>query len=148
MRPARRPARAALGALPALLLAGLLGCSGNSSGGRGDAPPATPPAGPAVAAGEATPAELAGGERLFDANCAGCHGARGAGTRQGPPLVHIIYEPNHHGDEAFALAAARGVRAHHWSFGDMPPVPTVDADDVRQIVAYIRWLQREAGIGG
>jgi len=92
------------------------------------------------------PAELQQGEAAFMANCARCHGERGIGTAQGPPLVHKIYEPNHHGDPAFQRAAANGVRAHHWQFGDMPKIDGVTPDDVDQIIKYIRWLQRQAGI--
>lgn len=94
----------------------------------------------------AVPAEFSKGEAKFKANCARCHGERGVGTNQGPPLVHKIYEPNHHGDAAFQRAAASGVRAHHWQFGDMPRIEGVTPDDVTQIVAYVRWLQRQAGI--
>jgi cytochrome c len=92
------------------------------------------------------PAEFQKGEAKFNANCARCHGERATGTKQGPPLVHKIYEPNHHGDLAFQRAVANGVRAHHWSFGDMPRVEGVTSDDVTEITRYIRWLQRQAGI--
>jgi cytochrome c len=92
------------------------------------------------------PSELRAGEGKFNANCARCHGERGIGSKQGPPLVHKIYEPNHHGDAAFLRAAAVGVRAHHWNFGDMPKVEGVTSADVEQIIKYIRWLQRQAGI--
>lgn len=87
------------------------------------------------------------GNRAYDAACAACHGANAQGTDGvAPPLVHRIYEPNHHGDMAFILAAQNGVRAHHWSFGDMPAVPGLTQADVLNIVAYIRALQRENGI--
>jgi mono/diheme cytochrome c family protein len=92
------------------------------------------------------PVELQGGEQKFAARCSACHGAGGVGTKQGPPLVHRIYEPNHHGDAAFHRAAANGVKSHHWGFGDMPKVDGVTPEDVDQIVKYIRWLQKEAGI--
>jgi mono/diheme cytochrome c family protein len=92
------------------------------------------------------PARLVAGETAFNANCAACHGDRALGTTQGPPLVHIYYEPNHHADIAFHLAVERGVRAHHWSFGDMPPVPGVERSEVEAIIAYVRFLQREGGI--
>ncbi len=94
----------------------------------------------------AVPAEYAQGRELYDASCAACHGEAGIGTPQGPPLVHIVYEPNHHGDAAFVLAAERGVRAHHWGFGDMPPQPGITRAEVTAVVGYIRWLQREAGV--
>lgn len=92
------------------------------------------------------PAELQAGEAKFNANCAACHGKQGVGTSQGPPLVHKIYEPNHHGDAAFQRAAASGVRAHHWEFGNMPRIESVTPEDVEQITRYVRWLQRQAGV--
>ncbi|CTQ56139.1 Cytochrome c oxidase subunit III [Roseibium album] len=87
------------------------------------------------------------GERLFNENCASCHGENAAG-QQGvaPPLVHKIYEPNHHADGSFQLAVTRGVRAHHWPFGNMPPVEGLTSEDVAKIVAYVRFLQRANGI--
>ncbi|MEW6542132.1 MAG: cytochrome c [Nitrospirota bacterium] len=94
----------------------------------------------------AVPKEVRTGEAKFNTFCARCHGERGVGTKQGPPLVHKIYEPNHHGDPAFHRAAANGVRAHHWNFGDMPKVEGATPDDVDQIIKYVRWLQRQAGI--
>jgi mono/diheme cytochrome c family protein len=95
---------------------------------------------------EAVPAELRIGEQKFVANCSACHGVGGVGTKQGPPLVHKIYEPNHHGDAAFQRAAANGVQSHHWEFGNMPKIENVTPDDVSHIVKYVRWLQKQAGI--
>lgn len=92
------------------------------------------------------PAEFQPGQAAFAANCAGCHGPAALGTAQGPPLVHIYYEPAHHADAAIRLAVRRGVRAHHWGFGDMPPVQGLTEEEVGQIIAYVRWLQREAGV--
>ena len=100
---------------------------------------------PAVG-GEAVPAEFQAGEAKFNAHCAACHGPQATGTQQGPPLVHKIYEPNHHGDAAFLRAAEFGVRAHHWEFGNMPKIEGVSSGDVEQITHYVRWLQRQAGI--
>lgn len=94
---------------------------------------------------ELTP-EQQGGHALFVANCAVCHGENAAGSEQGPPLVHRIYEPGHHSDTAFLLAASQGVRAHHWQFGSMPAVEGITEYEVRQITAYIRALQRANGI--
>jgi mono/diheme cytochrome c family protein len=87
------------------------------------------------------------GQLDFEAKCAACHGLNAAGQDGvAPPLVHIIYEPSHHGDEAFQRAAAMGVRGHHWPFGDMPAVEGVTRGDVTMIIAYIRELQRANGI--
>lgn len=91
--------------------------------------------------------QAAGGKAAFDANCAACHGPNGAGTGNGPPLIHDIYNPGHHSDEAFFLAAKLGVRRHHWPYGDMPPQPQVTQDQVVAIVRYVRELQAANGIG-
>ena len=92
------------------------------------------------------PEELKIGEEKFNSYCSRCHGLKGKGTDHGPPLVHKIYEPNHHGDFAFQRAAAQGVRAHHWNFGNMPKIEGVKPEDVNEIIHYVRWLQRQAGI--
>lgn len=87
------------------------------------------------------------GKVAFDAKCAACHGLNAAGQDGvAPPLVHKIYEPSHHGDAAFLMAARNGVRAHHWRFGNMPPVEGVTDSDVKMIIAYVRELQRVNGI--
>jgi mono/diheme cytochrome c family protein len=88
----------------------------------------------------------AAGKLAYDANCAACHGANGRGTDKGPPFVNDIYNPGHHSDVAFAYAVRRGVQQHHWSFGNMPPQPQVNDEQVAQIVAYVRELQRANGI--
>lgn len=86
------------------------------------------------------------GKALYEKNCAACHGIDLKGSDKGPPFLHRVYEPSHHGDVAFQLAAKNGVRAHHWKFGDMKPVPGVTPDEVAHITAYIRAAQRKAGI--
>ncbi len=87
------------------------------------------------------------GKLGFEAKCAICHGVNAAGQDGvAPPLVHIIYEPSHHGDESFQRAIAMGVRGHHWPFGNMPPVEGVTRADVTMITAYIRELQLANGI--
>ena len=87
------------------------------------------------------------GKLAFEAKCVACHGINAAGqVGVAPPLVHKVYEPSHHGDESFQRAASLGVRAHHWSFGDMPAVEGLTRGDVTMIVGYIRELQRANGI--
>jgi mono/diheme cytochrome c family protein len=88
----------------------------------------------------------AAGKKLFDAECAACHGASGSGSDQGPPLIHRIYHPGHHGDLSFYRAVREGTRAHHWSFGDMAPQPQVRPADIPAIIRYIREVQAANGI--
>ena len=131
--------------IPALLALAACGGGGDSAGGMNHE-------GMAMALDTAglrekpVPAELQAGKQVFDANCVACHGEAALGTAQGPPLVHMYYEPNHHADMAFMAAIGRGVQQHHWNFGDMAPVPGLGPAEVDQIVAYVRWLQREAGV--
>lgn len=92
-------------------------------------------------------AEAQVGKRAFEAKCAECHGINAAGQNGvAPPLIHKIYEPAHHSDMAFVLAAKNGVRAHHWNFGNMPPVEGLTDADVKLIARYVRELQRKNGI--
>lgn len=92
------------------------------------------------------PSRAKEGRKLFDTNCASCHGKNASGGENGPPLVHRIYEPGHHADGTFYFAAQYGVRAHHWRFGNMPPVPNVKREDLSKIILYVRELQRANGI--
>ena len=85
------------------------------------------------------------GARAFEAKCAQCHGTNAEGSSDGPPLVHRIYEPSHHGDAAIRRAARFGVRPHHWDFGLMPRVEVSDSE-LSALIAYIRELQRANGI--
>ena len=118
------------------LLLGCGGCDGVAEQGREGRAPVQGP----------VPAEYQAGEIKFRERCAACHGERAVGTNLGPPLVHKIYEPSHHGDLAFQRAAANGVRAHHWQFGNMPKIEGITPEDVQEITQYVRWLQRQAGI--
>lgn len=92
------------------------------------------------------PFNLGLGQMLYNEKCSNCHGTWGHGTDQGPPLMHKIYVPSHHGDEAFYRAALNGARAHHWPYGDMLPVPGITRRAMDKIVPFVRWLQRENGI--
>lgn len=82
---------------------------------------------------------------LYRANCGACHGFDLRGTGVGSSLLSVVYQPGHHSDETFALAALNGVTAHHWKFGDMPPVPGLTQDEMNRIIAYVREHQRIEG---
>ena len=86
------------------------------------------------------------GQVAFGAYCATCHGADAGGTNSGPPLIHKIYHPGHHGDMAFVMSARNGSRAHHWNFGDMPPVAGVTDAELADLIAFVREVQKANGI--
>jgi len=96
--------------------------------------------------GDPGPDLIAEGQRIYQQNCAMCHGVDLKGTDTGPPFLSPIYAPNHHPDEAFYAAVTNGVEPHHWEFGPMPAQPAVGRDDVTAIVAYVRSRQQDAGI--
>ncbi len=111
---------AVLSALALLLLVGTLACGGNG--------------------------DIEKGRQQFEANCATCHGMGAVGTNSGPPLVHRLYVPGHHNDDSIRRAVRNGVPAHHWLFGDMPPIVGVSDEELEQIILYIRERQRAGGI--
>jgi len=86
------------------------------------------------------------GRVAFDRSCSACHGVHAAGSAKGPALVHRVYHPGLHADSAFDLAVWHGVRAHHWSFGDMPLQPEVTPTELANITRYVRELQKANGI--
>ncbi|MDD9907376.1 MAG: cytochrome c [Rhodospirillaceae bacterium] len=94
---------------------------------------------------EMTP-ELNLGKLNYDAFCASCHGDTARGTDKGPTFISKIYHPGHHGDGAFFLAPKRGAKAHHWQFGDMPPVDGVNDQQLETILKYVRAVQQANGV--
>lgn len=93
----------------------------------------------------AAPSSESDGEALYLQSCAGCHGADSRGTNLGPSHLSIVYEPNHHPDEAFRRAIAQGVVSHHWNFGNMAPIPGLSDAEVEAIIEHVRARQAEEG---
>lgn len=85
------------------------------------------------------------GAALYRQTCASCHGEDLRGTNRGPSHLSEVYEPGHHPDESFRAAIARGAPAHHWDFGDMPPVEGLDDDEIEAVIAYVREQQEAEG---
>lgn len=79
------------------------------------------------------------GQRIFEADCASCHGKQLEGTAKGPSL--IPYDKAHHPDGSFVTAMKSGVKQHHWKFGDMPPVEKLTQSEIQNVIAYIREVQ-------
>ncbi len=92
------------------------------------------------------PFKFANGMKKYQEMCSVCHGEVLEGTKTGPPLLHPFYKPSHHSDVAFYRAALKGVQAHHWEFGDMPPVPGATKEILDAIIPFVRWYQQEKGL--
>lgn len=88
----------------------------------------------------------ANGAAVYEQSCASCHGSDLRGTDRGPSHLSQVYEPGHHPDVAFRAAIAEGARAHHWRFGDMPPVGGLDDAEVAAVIAFIREQQELHGL--
>ncbi len=92
------------------------------------------------------PFNLAKGQYLYEKNCSVCHGKQLQGTDKGPTFISAIYKVSHHGDASFYRAALQGVRAHHWNFGDMLPVPEMSERKMKSIIPFIRYYQKQKGM--
>ncbi len=102
------------------------------------------PEAPGASPGQA----LADGASIYATSCASCHGADLGGTEKGPSHLSIVYEPNHHPDDAFRSAIANGAPEHHWNFGAMAPVPGLTDDEVEAVIAFVRSEQERLGFEG
>lgn len=87
----------------------------------------------------------ANGAEVYQARCASCHGEDLRGTDKGPSQLSIVYEPNHHGDDAYRAAIRNGAVQHHWGFGNMPAVEDITDDQIELVIGYIRSQQETLG---
>lgn len=147
----KRVVQAGLATLAVALIVFAAACTGDDSTPQ---PTSTPTAAPTA---ETTPTPTpdaptaprfsgTDGRELYGQACAVCHGQALEGTNAGPTFLNRIYAPWHHADIAFIFAVERGVRAHHWNFGNMAPVEGLSHEQVLAIIAFIREQQRAAGI--
>ena len=101
--------------------------------------------------GEPTAAEasddpiVALGAEVYQQSCASCHGPDLRGTDKGPSHLSLVYEPNHHPDDAFRSAIANGTPQHHWNFADMPPVEGLSDEEVEAVIGFVRSEQNRLG---
>ncbi len=89
--------------------------------------------------------ELALGAEVYQQSCASCHGTDLRGTDKGPSHLSIVYEPNHHPDDAFRSAIVNGAPQHHWPFGDMSPGQGLSVDEGEAVIAFVRSEQQRLG---
>ncbi len=86
------------------------------------------------------------GREIFNRACAKCHGINAGGGAKAPSLISKAYAPMSHADGAVYLAVTKGVRQHHWNLGNMPPLPEIKPDEIKDLTSFIRETQRANGI--
>jgi putative heme-binding domain-containing protein len=77
------------------------------------------------------------GQRVFDSNCAGCHGLDGRGGDKG---IDILDKLADHTDSKLRSIIAKGITGT-----SMPAFPELNQQQVRNIIGYLRSLQGSAG---
>jgi mono/diheme cytochrome c family protein len=105
--------------------------------------------------GAATAADAAAGETAYQANCASCHGPKGAGD--GPVAVALDPKPRNFGDAEFKYDTdgdgktgtdadiANIVKQGAAAFGGnvmMAPLGHLGDDEIANIIAFIRSLEQ------
>jgi PQQ-dependent dehydrogenase (methanol/ethanol family) len=84
------------------------------------------------------PAAIAAGKRLYEQACQSCHGGEGRGGR-GPALATGVFRRGSEDDQLFRTIR-RGIAGTA-----MPPFSRLTADQVWQLVSYLRSLSATAG---
>ncbi len=79
------------------------------------------------------------GQRVFDSNCAGCHGLDGRGGDKGIDIVDNLAGHN------LTDAKLRSIIAKGIAGTSMPAFPELNQQQVRNIIGYLRSLQGRAG---
>jgi cytochrome c oxidase cbb3-type subunit III len=79
------------------------------------------------------------GQRVFDSNCAGCHGLDGRGGDKGIDIVDNLAAHN------LTDAKLRGIIAKGIAGTSMPAFSELNQQQVRNIIGYLRSLQGSAG---
>lgn len=93
-----------------------------------------------------SPEQVALGQEVFDQSCATCHGPGGGGGLAGPPLTHEMYEGLTDAD--IRTVIEQGKAPENWPRFEagMTPVPGLSVTEVDAVIAYVRSVQREAGL--
>ena len=87
------------------------------------------------------PGDAAAGAVLYEARCAGCHGAAGEGAEAGPPLDDPLYVSPGYSDQELARAVRNGAQQEHWDLGAMPGFRSLNDRELSDLVAFVRDLQ-------
>jgi mono/diheme cytochrome c family protein len=93
------------------------------------------------------PGDVAAGAAVYERSCAGCHDAGAAGDGGGVSLVDARFALPGFDDVAFVTAIVRGVSADGSEHGGMPRIRGLSEQDLADLLAFVRGLQRSAGLG-
>ena len=93
------------------------------------------------------PGDAAAGAVVYEQSCAGCHGADGSGADAGPGLLVPEYSLPGFDDTALVTAIVNGVAADEGRYGGMPMIRGLSDQDLADLIAFVRELQRDSGAG-
>lgn len=83
------------------------------------------------------------GSMIFESDCLGCHGAKGAGSPLGPSLRQEKFERGNHNNKEFHLALFEGggeMAGIHQGL----PAAELSFNEVEQVARYVREVSRIA----
>jgi len=91
---------------------------------------------------KSVPEEYVAGQTYFHQVCAKCHGADAAGGNKAPTFLQEKFHPKNISNGNIAKTILNGS-----SSGAMPSQKNkVNDEQIREIIKYIRYSQREAGV--
>lgn len=93
------------------------------------------------------PGDAVAGAAVYERSCADCHGAGGIGADDGPALLEARYALPGFDDLSFVTAVVRGVSGDEAEHGGMPRIRGLSEQDLADLLAFVRGLQRDAGLG-
>ena len=91
---------------------------------------------------KSVPEDYLSGQEYFHKVCASCHGADAGGGNRAPSFLQKIFHSTKFSDKKIANTILNGTKS-----GSMPSQKNkVNAMRIREIIKYIRFSQREAGM--
>ena len=91
---------------------------------------------------KSVPEEYVAGQKYFHQVCANCHGMDAAGGNKAPTFLQEKFHPTNFTNGKIAKTILNGS-----SSGAMPSQKNkVNDEQIREIIKYIRYSQREAGV--
>ena len=88
------------------------------------------------------PKEYQLGQTSYHRVCAQCHGADAMGGKRAPTFLQVKFDPNNFSNSRIARTIINGSNS-----GAMPSQKgRVNDEEIREIIKYIRYAQKESGI--